>query len=122
MKQKRFIKMLRGLGYPRYQIESAVNAVKSCGGRLSYKKFTTRFVWYRMLFSFSLETIVKLIISELSIPRLAKGGIVEEPTLAKSGEDGLPRLYALDESDATGNTSAWRKENPYIKVAIGGRQ
>lgn len=43
MKQKRFIKLMRAAHYPRHIIQQAVDAVKSCGGVLSYAEFLSDF-------------------------------------------------------------------------------
>lgn len=56
-------------------------------------------------------------ISELSIPRLAKGGIVDKPTIAQIGEDGKEAVVPLE------NNLGWiRKITEGVKSAFVGNQ
>lgn len=64
MKQKRFIKIMRAAGYPPYIIREAVDAVKSCGGRISYSAIIMIYVLVLRLSKLSIISNIHFDITE----------------------------------------------------------
>lgn len=95
MKKKRFIKLLRAEGYPPYIIQEAVDAIKSCGGRMSYSALIQSL---SLGLGFTLKQAVNLIKIVYGKPRI-------KPLSNKKRPDGLRANIIIDEWSKPKNES-----------------
>lgn len=120
MNKKRFIKLMIAAGLPPHIIRQAVDAVKSCGGRVSYDKFIKSiYCYYKLGFTRKAAiTLTEICYKSPQIKKLKTKHLVKAEILPSSLDEAHEYFYptfTIDEEKEE-TPKPWAKENPWRKV------
>lgn len=107
MTQKRFIKLMRMLRYPRHLINKAVNTVKLRGGSLSYYDYFYKLAIYKQLFGYPVETAISRFEKQAKFYAECRRSSLKIVPVARNRKfDGIRKITIIDEWTGAGGTEA----------------